>query len=101
MSAPSYTGKLPSMLFIPDTMVNWPWPRAINPHYVEVKADCVAWFHAFKALNARSQYAFDKGDFGMCSHSTLSETFAHTPHHKTLALLAALAYPWVSKGTHP
>ncbi|TCD63220.1 terpene cyclase [Steccherinum ochraceum] len=66
---------LPKMLYLPDTLVNWPWPRAINPHHEEVKAASNAWFHSFNAFNPKSQYAFDKCDFG---------------------LLAALAYPRAS-----
>ena len=27
------------MLYLPETMANWPWPRAINPHYEEVKSE--------------------------------------------------------------
>ena len=53
------------MLYLPETMAKWPWPRAINPHYEEVSAKSNAWFHGFKAFTARSQHAFDKCDFGM------------------------------------
>ncbi|THH27297.1 hypothetical protein EUX98_g6889 [Antrodiella citrinella] len=58
-------------------MSQWPWPRAMNPYYTQVKSESTAWFHSFKALKPQSQYAFDK-----CN----------------LALLASLAYPWLSKG---
>jgi len=76
MIAVQPTDSLPRTLHLPDTMTNWPGSRIINPYFEEVKAETVAWFHTFKALNARSQYAFDKGNF---------------------TLLAALAYPWASK----
>ncbi|KAG1788383.1 terpenoid synthase [Suillus variegatus] len=53
-------------------MVNWPWPRAINPHFEDVKTEVDAAFRDFRALDPKSQEAFDKCDF---------------------ARLAALAYP--------
>ncbi|KAG1779591.1 terpenoid synthase [Suillus placidus] len=62
----------PRMLYLPDTMTNWPWPRTINPHFEDVKAEVNASFRDFKALSPESQEAFDKCDF---------------------ARLAALAYP--------
>ncbi|KZT23360.1 terpenoid synthase [Neolentinus lepideus HHB14362 ss-1] len=64
------------MLYLPETMSNWPWPRAINPRYEEVSAQSNAWFHSFKAFTQRSQDAFDKCDFGR---------------------LASLAYPTAAK----
>ncbi|KAG1809646.1 isoprenoid synthase domain-containing protein [Suillus subaureus] len=48
------------MIYLPDTMVNWPWPRAINPHFEDVKAEVGASFRDFKALSPESQEAFDK-----------------------------------------
>jgi Delta6-protoilludene synthase len=55
------------MLYLPETMANWPWGRQINPYYEEVKAQSNAWFHGFQAFGARSQHAFDKCDFGACA----------------------------------
>ncbi|EED79566.1 predicted protein [Postia placenta Mad-698-R] len=66
----------PKMIYLPETMANWPWPRYINPHYEEVKAESDAWFKGFKPFTKQSQIAFDKGDLGR---------------------LASLAYPWGSK----
>lgn len=51
--------------YIPKTMANWPWQRAINPHYEEMKAESNAWLKTFKPFNEKSQIAFDKCDFGM------------------------------------
>jgi len=45
-------------------MTNWPWPRAINPHYEVVKLEVDASFRDFKALSSKSQEAFDKCDIG-------------------------------------
>jgi hypothetical protein len=45
-------------------MTNWPWPRAMNPHFEVVKAEVDASFREFKALSAESQEAFDKCDSG-------------------------------------
>ncbi|KAG2341934.1 terpenoid synthase [Suillus weaverae] len=53
----------PRMLYLPDTMTNWPWPRTINPHFEDVKAEVDASFRDFKALSPESQEAFDKCDF--------------------------------------
>ncbi|TCD66576.1 terpene cyclase [Steccherinum ochraceum] len=75
MSLGFSTAKSP-VLYIPDTLADWPWRRAINPHYQEVKEEATAWFHSFEALSPQSQKAFDKGNF---------------------ALLASLAFPWASK----
>ena len=64
-------------LHIPDTMSEWPWPRAINPHHEEVTTESNSWLKTFKLFTTTSQYAFDKCDLG---------------------LLASLAYPDVSRG---
>ncbi|KAG1722252.1 terpenoid synthase [Suillus lakei] len=62
----------PKVIYLPDTMTNWPWPRAMNPHFEVVKAEVDVSFREFKALSAESQAVFDKCDS---------------------ARLAALAYP--------
>ncbi|KAF9560259.1 terpenoid synthase [Agrocybe pediades] len=51
------------MHYLPRTMDNWPWPRAINPYYKDISAQSDAWFHGFKAFNEKSQRAFDMCDF--------------------------------------
>ncbi|KAG2076465.1 terpenoid synthase [Suillus decipiens] len=51
-------------IYLPDTMINWPWPRAINPHFDDVKVEVDAWFRNFNVLKPESQKAFDKCDFG-------------------------------------
>jgi len=55
----------PKMIYLPDTLANWPWPRAINLYFEDVKAEVGASFRDFKALSPESQEAFDKCDFGM------------------------------------
>ncbi|KIN06849.1 hypothetical protein OIDMADRAFT_107833 [Oidiodendron maius Zn] len=50
-------------LYLPDTLLNWPWPRRINEKYGEVSAESSAWCRSFKAFNQRSQEAFDRCDF--------------------------------------
>lgn len=45
---------------IPKTMANWPWQRAINPHYEEVSAQSNAWLKSLKPFSEKSQFAFDK-----------------------------------------
>ncbi|KAG1833624.1 isoprenoid synthase domain-containing protein [Suillus subalutaceus] len=52
----------PRVFYLPDTMTNWPWPRAMNPHFEVVKAEVDALFRESKALSAESQEALDKCD---------------------------------------
>lgn len=58
------SGDAPVMIYLPETMNKWPWLRALNPHYEEVSAASKAWLHSLRPFNLKSQYAFDKGDFG-------------------------------------
>ncbi|KAJ7274930.1 isoprenoid synthase domain-containing protein [Mycena rebaudengoi] len=69
MSAPSLASDPahPSMIYLPDTMSTWPWPRRINSHYDEVSAQSDAWFRGFGAFTPKSQHAFDKCNFGLLS----------------------------------
>ncbi|KAF8888381.1 terpenoid synthase [Gymnopilus junonius] len=48
---------------LPDTLKEWPWPRRINRHHEEAKAESDAWFRSFKAFSVESQKAFDRCDF--------------------------------------
>jgi len=52
------------MLYLPRTMDNWPWPRAINLYYREIQEESDNWFKGFKAFSKKSQHAFDMCDFG-------------------------------------
>ncbi|KAM5542450.1 hypothetical protein V8D89_003909 [Ganoderma adspersum] len=52
------------ILYIPDTMSAWPWPRKINPLYEEVEAESIAWMESFKPYTPESQTAHNKGDVG-------------------------------------
>ena len=53
-----------SMLYIPDNMADWPWPRVMNPHHEEISAASDAWFKSFRPFNDKSQHAFDLCDIG-------------------------------------
>ncbi|KAI0345597.1 terpenoid synthase [Trametopsis cervina] len=64
----------PEMLYLPETMRNWPWLRRLNPHYEEVSTASKEWFKSFKPFSERSQYAFDKGDF---AHLRTGIDFVH------------------------
>lgn len=55
---------LPSSYHIPDVLADYPWKRQLNPHYEEVKKESDQWMYGFKAFSARSQYAFDEGEYG-------------------------------------
>ncbi|KAG1780020.1 terpenoid synthase [Suillus placidus] len=52
----------PRVIYLPDTMANWPWPRVMNPHYEAVKAEVDESFSHFKGLSPESQEAFNKCD---------------------------------------
>ncbi|KAG1874825.1 isoprenoid synthase domain-containing protein [Suillus subluteus] len=52
----------PRVIYLPDTMTNWPWPRAMNPYFEVVKAEVDASSRESKALSAESQEALDKCD---------------------------------------
>ncbi|KAI0062689.1 terpenoid synthase [Artomyces pyxidatus] len=62
--------------YIPDCLENWNWPRALNPHYAEIKAESAAWARSFGAFSPKAQEAYDRCDFN---------------------LLACLAYPRLDK----
>ena len=53
-----------SHIVLPDALSSWPWPRQVNQHYCEVKAELEAWIHSTEILDANAQKAFDKCDFG-------------------------------------
>ncbi|KAK0215217.1 terpenoid synthase, partial [Armillaria nabsnona] len=55
------------MFRLPDTLMYWPWPRRINPHYEEVKAASEAWFRSFKAFGPEAQRVFDHCDFSLAA----------------------------------
>ncbi|KAG0694264.1 terpenoid synthase [Suillus ampliporus] len=55
------------VMYLPDTMTSWPWPRAINHHLEDVKAEVDASFRDFKALSHESQEAFNKCNFACLS----------------------------------
>lgn len=52
---------------IPDTLVNWPWPRTASPYYEQCKAESTAWFESFKAFSPKAQKAFNRCDFSRLS----------------------------------
>lgn len=47
----------------PDTLSSWPWPRAVNPYYVEAKAASREWFMGFGCFSSKMQKVFDACDF--------------------------------------
>ncbi|KAI0371450.1 terpenoid synthase [Pilatotrama ljubarskyi] len=64
------------ILYLPDLMLTWPWPRKMHPLYQEAAAESNAWLRSFALFTPESQLALEKCDFG---------------------LLAALGYPDVSR----
>jgi len=59
MSTPQYR--------LPDIVAQWPWPRSLNQHYQEAKAESGQWLRDFKALDAKAQRSFDLCDFSLLS----------------------------------
>lgn len=53
-----------NIVYVPDTMSNWPWPRKINPLYEEVEAESIAWLSSFQPLTPESQNAHNKAHIG-------------------------------------
>jgi hypothetical protein len=51
------------IIYLPDTMTNWPWPRSINPHFEAVECEVDASFRDFKSLSSESQEVFDECGF--------------------------------------
>ena len=47
MQHPNTTLEVEGKLYIPDTLVKWPYPSAINPLYNEVLAEHSEWFEKF------------------------------------------------------
>ncbi|KAH7098410.1 terpenoid synthase [Auriculariales sp. MPI-PUGE-AT-0066] len=69
-------GFVPDMLYLPRTVDAWPWQRTVNPACDEARRESNEWFYAFHPFSPEALRAFDKCDLG---------------------LLAALAYPTISK----
>lgn len=65
-----------TILTIPNTLRNWPWPRHCNPHYAECKIESAKWCEEFHAFSPKAQKAFNLCDFN---------------------LLASLAFPLLDK----
>ena len=59
----STESSLPISYYIPDTLRNWPWPRALCPHHYVCKAESDAWCESFNALSPEGQKAFTSCDF--------------------------------------
>ncbi|KDQ62253.1 hypothetical protein JAAARDRAFT_453389 [Jaapia argillacea MUCL 33604] len=68
------------MLYIPDTMANWPWPRKTNSFHEQVAQESNVWIHGFKAFTERSQQAMDKCDF--CLLAALTYVEANRDHFR-------------------
>ena len=54
-----------NIVYVPDTMSNWPWARKINPLYEEVEAESIAWLSSFQPLTPESQNAHNKAHIGL------------------------------------
>ena len=97
MSSPS-----PKTFTLPDTLAAWPWPRMLNSHYTEVKAESSAWLESFHAFGPKAQKAFNKCDFSKFLRANEVEGRCHAYCSFTISffsdLLSSLAYPSASKG---
>ncbi|KAG2032941.1 isoprenoid synthase domain-containing protein [Suillus americanus] len=63
----------PKIIYLPDTMIDWPWPRTINPHYEDVKIEVDALIRDTKALSPESLAAFDRANTGSAYFLFLEE----------------------------
>ena len=52
------------VVYIPDTMSNWPWPAKSNPLCDEVEAESIAWLASFQPYTPASQKAHNKARLG-------------------------------------
>ena len=52
------------VVYIPDTMSDWPWQAKFNPLYDEVEAESVAWLTSFRLHTPESQDAHNKARIG-------------------------------------
>ena len=52
------------VVYIPDTMSDWPWQAKLNPLYDEVEAESVAWLTSFQLHTPESQDAHNKARIG-------------------------------------
>ncbi|KAF8676198.1 hypothetical protein AX14_004978, partial [Amanita brunnescens Koide BX004] len=67
-----------SVLYLPDTLKDWPWKRAINPHYQEILVECEAWF---------SKFMPSLDELHIADINALAQP----------ALFAALSFPFITK----
>ncbi|KAI0290411.1 isoprenoid synthase domain-containing protein [Multifurca ochricompacta] len=71
---------------IPNVLENWKWPRRINPHYLEVKAETAAWMRSFGASAPKSRRPMI---FATSMPNSSIQLFP--------GLLSSLAYPFYDK----
>ncbi|KAF8987968.1 terpenoid synthase [Cyathus striatus] len=64
---------MPKTIYIPDTLRNWPWQRAVNPNYEICKAESAAWAESFGAFSPKAQKAFNKCDFNLLASMAFSK----------------------------
>ena len=70
------------IIYVPDTMAAWPWPRKFNPLYDEVEAESIAWLKSYKPYTPESQVAHDKGEIGRLA----AFTYGDAPHGSCLPI---------------
>ncbi|KAJ7116265.1 terpenoid synthase [Mycena crocata] len=63
---------------LPNTLVEWPYPRRINPHYDGVKLESNTWLEGFNAFTPKAQKAFNRCDFNLLA--SLAYPKAHRHH---------------------
>ena len=61
------------IIYVPDTMATWPWPRKFNTLYDEVEAESIAWLKYYKPYTPESQVAHEKGDIGRLAAFTYGD----------------------------
>jgi len=52
---------------LPNLLADWPYPRHLNPHYSQARAESSSWIQRFHAFRPSAQRAFDACDFNLLS----------------------------------
>ncbi|KIY69043.1 terpenoid synthase [Cylindrobasidium torrendii FP15055 ss-10] len=64
----------PPVYYLPDTLRDWPWASAVNPHLDEAHNESVAWLESFNAFSPEALAAFNKCKFTLFSALTYPES---------------------------
>ncbi|KAJ6519123.1 terpenoid synthase [Mycena sanguinolenta] len=78
---------MPPKITLPDILANWPWPRALNPHYAACRIESQRWSSQFHVFSPKAQRAFD-----LCDPSLLASLAYPTVDHARCRVVCDLLY---------